>query len=277
MKSRAYGIVAVVIVVLFLALPVRGQEVLLSQAGGPGGFATNPIGQALRDLDIEWTSAGTFDELIDALRSQTWDLVIIRRRNAIVSSLLLDLLHDHLDRGGALHFQITNLEEMSPAWYDLLGLEGAVDLELPLSSIVFAPPKHPMVAGGGGLPVFDEVFPPDYGDVLLPADGSTVVQQYNVDATASTVLSHSGRVVVNGQQWDNWARGDSGFMAAGQIRWLLRCPADLDLDGQATINDFLVFQNLFDLQDTVADVDGDGRWTVFDFLEFLNQFEAGCP
>ena len=84
-------------------------------------------------------------------------------------------------------------------------------------------------------------------------------------------------MLVNGQQWDNWvASGAADGTVGGQIRWLLRCPADLDLDGSLTINDFLVFQNLFDQRDTVADVDGDGTWTVFDFLEFFNLFEDGC-
>jgi len=200
------------------AAEARGQDVLVAIGGGAGGFASNPFGEALPDL-----------------------------------------------------------ENMPDPWYDLLGLEGAVDLELPLSSIEFAPPRHPIVAGGGALPIFDEVFPPDFGDYLLPAAGSTVVQRFVVGGQPSTVLSRSGRVVVNGQQWDNWARGDSDFMVGGQIRWLLRCPADLDLDGAATLDDFLVFQNLFDRRDTAADTDGDGAWTVFDFLAYLNLFEAGCP
>ncbi|MEQ8316850.1 MAG: integrin alpha [Phycisphaerales bacterium] len=54
------------------------------------------------------------------------------------------------------------------------------------------------------------------------------------------------------------------------------CLADLDLDGQATIFDFLAFQNLFDAGDPKADFDGDGNFTVFDFLLFQNAFDAGC-
>jgi hypothetical protein len=260
----------------FLAGNLLAQDVLVSQAGGSGGFASNPIGQALRDLDLRYTDAGTITELFDQLSTREWDLVIIRRRNALTATPILLELREHLDRGGALHFQITNLEDMSDAWHDLLGLEDAVDLELPLSEIELAPPKHPSVPGGGFLSLRDETYPPDYGDALVPAHGSTATQRYLVDERASTVLSRGGRVLVNGQQWDNWVGGSGAALAAGQIRWLLRCPADLDLDGAATINDFLVFQNLFMLEDTVADIDVDGAWTVFDFLAFLNIFEDGC-
>jgi hypothetical protein len=54
------------------------------------------------------------------------------------------------------------------------------------------------------------------------------------------------------------------------------CRADLDGDGQLTIFDFLMFQNLFDAGDLAADFDGDGRLTIFDFLAFQNEFDAGC-
>ena len=273
MNMRAGVVVAAV---TFGAMTANGQDVLLSQAGGPGGFASNPIVEALVDLDLVWTGVGTLDETIDQLRSQTWDLVIIRRRVALTSSPLLDELRAHLDRGGSLHFQVTNLEEMSADWYELLGLEGAVDLQLPLSSIEFVPPQHPSVPGGGFLSLRDETYPPDYGDALVPAPGSTATQRFFFDQRPSTVLSRSGRVLVNGQQWDNWVSRSGAALAAGQIRWLLRCPADLDLDGAATINDFLVFQNLFAVDDPSVDFDGDGVLTIFDFLEFFNRFNAGC-
>ncbi|MEQ9096001.1 MAG: GC-type dockerin domain-anchored protein [Phycisphaerales bacterium] len=54
------------------------------------------------------------------------------------------------------------------------------------------------------------------------------------------------------------------------------CRADLDGDGELTIFDFLLFQNLFDARDPRADFDGDGRFTIFDFLAFQNAFVAGC-
>ena len=54
------------------------------------------------------------------------------------------------------------------------------------------------------------------------------------------------------------------------------CRADLDLDGELTIFDFLAFQNLFDSGSTWADFDYDGALTIFDFLAFQNAFDAGC-
>ncbi|MFI4916041.1 MAG: GC-type dockerin domain-anchored protein [Phycisphaerales bacterium JB060] len=54
------------------------------------------------------------------------------------------------------------------------------------------------------------------------------------------------------------------------------CRADLDLDGELTIFDFLAFQNLFDGGSTTADFDFDGELTLFDFLAFQNAFDMGC-
>jgi acetyl esterase/lipase len=54
------------------------------------------------------------------------------------------------------------------------------------------------------------------------------------------------------------------------------CAADLDGDGELTVFDFLMFQNLFGVGDPIADFDGDGALTVFDFLAFQNAFDAGC-
>jgi hypothetical protein len=52
--------------------------------------------------------------------------------------------------------------------------------------------------------------------------------------------------------------------------------ADLDGDGQRTIFDFLLFQNLFLAQDPVADFDGDGDFDLFDFLAYQNAFVSPC-
>ncbi|MEO1008227.1 MAG: PQQ-binding-like beta-propeller repeat protein [Planctomycetota bacterium] len=54
------------------------------------------------------------------------------------------------------------------------------------------------------------------------------------------------------------------------------CLPDLDGDGELTLFDFLMFQNLFDAGDPAADFDGDGSLTLFDFLAFQNAFDAGC-
>ena len=54
------------------------------------------------------------------------------------------------------------------------------------------------------------------------------------------------------------------------------CPADLDGDGELTVADFLVFQDLFATGQAAADFDGDGVLTFYDFLSYLNAFQAGC-
>ena len=54
------------------------------------------------------------------------------------------------------------------------------------------------------------------------------------------------------------------------------CPVDMDGDGQLTIFDFLMFQNLFATGDSRADFDGDGELTIFDFLAYQNAFARGC-
>lgn len=267
--------------IVLLAVPARAQEprVLYGTIGGLS-FEFGPISAALRDLDIVPTRAGNSPEFLDELRFGQWDLVIFRSKQRFLEPIEFQIiaeLEDHVASGGALHFQMADMENAPPELLDLLGLDAAVDLRLPLSEIEFSPPKHPSVAGGGFLSLWDESFPPDFGDALVPASGATVTQRYIVDGRPSTVLSWSGRVIVNGQQWDNWVPISSASLIANQIRWLLRCPADLDLDGELTFTDFLVFQNQFALGDTAVDFDGDGRLTIFDFLEFFNQFEAGCP
>ncbi len=274
MSTLKNTVAAMLAVLLVSTVTARGQEVLSSNSGG---FETNPIGSALRDLEIPFTSVQTNQQTLDALRSQSWDLVIMRRQERFLPGFEADILAEleaHVAAGGRLHFQMTDLEDVPEAWYDLLGLEGAVDLELPLSDIRAPLPVHPSVPGVGLLGLSNERYPPDFGDVLIPDVDAFVTQWYEVDRRTSSVVSRDGRVLVNGQQWDNWA-GGSGF-AAHQISWLLSCPPDLDGDGGLTVFDFLEFQNLFDAGDARADFFYDRRLDIFDFLAFFNQFENGC-
>ncbi len=55
------------------------------------------------------------------------------------------------------------------------------------------------------------------------------------------------------------------------------CRADLDLDGELTLFDFLRFQNAWDARTDAGDFDRDGVFDLFDFLAFSNAFDAGCP
>lgn len=272
--SALYKRVVLVVFGLFWAIPVSGQEVLVHVSGIAG---TSPMAGALRDLEIAFENAQTNQETLDAMRAQEWDLVVIQRTVRFPPDFESDILAEleaHVDRGGRLHFQMADLERVPAAWHDLLGLVGASDLQLPLSHIESTFPAHP--SGGGFLLLSDDRFPPDYGDALLPASATIVTQRYLDDQRASTVLSHGTRVLVNGQQWDNWNSTDSRSLARVQLRWLTRCEPDFDLDGELSIGDFLEFQNYFAAGDLTADIDADGELTVFDFLVFFNLFDAGC-
>ena len=66
-------------------------------------------------------------------------------------------------------------------------------------------------------------------------------------------------------------------LTADEVVKIVDCPADLDGDGQLTINDFLAFQNLWQAGKEPADYDGDSELTVFDFLAYQNAFEQGWP
>ncbi len=273
MREKLSILFALLAFVVLCAPAARGQEVLVAI----GGSRPSPISQALRDLGIDFEGGSGAEDFLMKLRSQEWDLVVIQILNRFLpayESGILAELQAHVDAGGKLHFQIADLENLPDGWYDLLGLEGAVDLELPLSDIRAPLPVHPSVPGVGLLQLGDETFPPDYGDVLVPGPNAYMTQWYEVGERPSTVVSRNGRVLVNGQQWDNWVGGE-GF-AAVQITWLLSCHADLDEDGDLTVFDFLEFQRLFDAGDQRADVSYNRRLDIFDFLEFFNQFDLGC-
>jgi hypothetical protein len=55
------------------------------------------------------------------------------------------------------------------------------------------------------------------------------------------------------------------------------CPADMDNDGRATVNDFVTFQNTYAAGSLRADVDGSCNLNVNDFVTFMNIYAIGCP
>ncbi|MFI4916103.1 MAG: GC-type dockerin domain-anchored protein [Phycisphaerales bacterium JB060] len=264
---------AIAVALAMWATPARAQDILYARTFD---FVSTPVIGGLADLELDFTFVVTFEDLLGELRGQEWDLVIVRGFIPFAAALEGDILAEleaHVARGGALHFQMAELDRVSKRYYDLLGLDGAVELELPLPNIRAPRPVHPSVSGLGFLNVGDELFPPDYGDILLPGPGAFVTQTFEVGGPAATVIARDGQVIVNGPQWDNW---QSTGIPRKQIRWLLSCKADLDGDGDLTIFDFLEFQTLFDARDVRADVFYDGRFDIFDFLAFFNQFDAGC-
>lgn len=239
-------------------------------------WASRPISTALGNLGLSPELHIFPEDLLAALRRQAWDLVIIRWPAPYPPDVYFEILGeltDHIDGGGAMMFSIAQLDEM-PEYWPLLGIVGATDLEPPLSFIAGAHPvAHPATSG---MAPGDFVPSVDYGDELLTGSGSFALNVYFDLGTPAIVMSNGGRVIVNGQEWDQWSTTSGIRVATRQIEWLLGCPADLDGDGDLTVFDFFEFQNRFDSGDGFVDFDYDGRIDVFDFLEFFNLFEAGC-
>src|SRR6056297_3626256 len=107
---------------LLLSSVALGQDVLFYNSGG---FHTFPLGAALRDLELDYVGTSSTGELLDELRTRTWDLVIIRRYFVFDAATRLDVLAEleaHVARGGRLHVQMADLEHAPDGWYDLLGL-----------------------------------------------------------------------------------------------------------------------------------------------------------
>lgn len=261
--------------VLWCVPLASAQRILI---GKFGDFAFNPFTSSIIDLGLQdrTTVAVRQDDFLDELQSGPASVVIVRSIDLFEPSLedaILTELETHVAGGGKLLFQMAELDRASRRYMDLLGLEAAVELELPLLALQAVEPRHPSMPFSG-LPVFDTLYPPDYGDELVPQPGFREIIRF-VGGGSCTIVGQAGRVIVNGHQWDNWSLGGVGIVRS-QILWLLRCPADLDMDGATTINDFLVFQNLFDAGDPSVDFHEDGRLDVFDFLAFFNQFQDGC-
>jgi len=54
------------------------------------------------------------------------------------------------------------------------------------------------------------------------------------------------------------------------------CPADLNLDGQTSLDDLFAFLNAFDAGDFAADIEAVPGVDLNDFFVFLNSFDQGC-
>lgn len=274
------GVLAAVVCSFALwASPARGQEprVLYGDMNSIS-FVSRPIRGALGDLGLDFTLVFSDEDFLNEVRFRRWDLVILRSKRRFIEPLEFEIITEleaHVASGGALHFQMADLDSAPQELLDVLGVAEAIEL-VDLHDIFVPNPAHPVwnSPGGGFFRLGDEFYPPDFGDTLVPGPGAFAVGFYGVGGGAAITIGRDGRVIVNGQQWDNWEPG--GGVARNQIAWLLGCPADLDGDGDLTVFDFLEFQRLFDAGDPLADVFYDGRFDVFDFLEFFNQFEVGC-
>ncbi|MEO1008234.1 MAG: GC-type dockerin domain-anchored protein [Planctomycetota bacterium] len=116
----------------------------------------------------------------------------------------------------------------------------------------------------GGFPAVVELSQVD-GESSIRIDGTGCCLARSVSGAGDVNADGSDDVVIS-----NYGRS---FVVYGR---LAACRADLDGDGELTLFDFLVFQNLFDAGDPLADFDDDGELTIFDFLAFQNAFAAGC-
>jgi len=257
-------------------------EILFST---PEFWDSNPINSALFDLGLSADRPAFPVDLLGALRRHAWDLVIIRWSTPYPPDVYVEILDEltaHVDRGGALMFSIAELDQM-PEYWPLLGIADAMDLELPLEDIVSSGfvgdpgPPHPAFSSTV-LSAIGDPMSFDFGDALVPAVGTFTIAQYLGTDRPAVVLAHGGRVITNGQEWDQWDIASGIDVARDQLEWLLGCPADVDEDGTLTVFDFFEFQNRFDSGGAsgFADFCYDGRLDMFDFLEFLNLFQTGC-
>jgi hypothetical protein len=241
---------------------------------------SDPVSGALAGLGLTGRTVGSVDTFLFWFDAQPWGLLSVRlysRLRPDDEALVIDAFERHLDRGGRLMINIAELDEM-PAMQRFLGLEGAVDLELPLREVRNSMvPLHPAAAYGFMRLGLDPIGP-DFGDVLMAGpDTRTIYIFDDEDRSTASILGRDGQVIVNGWEWSEWSTGDGIGIATEQIRWLISCPADLDRSGSLDIFDFLEFQRLFDAGDPAADwFCYDGRLDVFDFLAFFNAFELPC-
>ena len=138
------------------------------------------------------------------------------------------------------------------------GVEGIVagQLNFPATAGIFADPTNPIPFWAVDLTVDDFLGSP------VVFEASTRTTRYDVYVDRDSSLSES--------RLDDLIEGEL------RIEVMSTCPADFDGDGQATVFDFLAFQNLFEAGDPLADLDGDGDLTLFDFVEFQDRFAAGC-
>ncbi|UYV13340.1 MAG: hypothetical protein NCW75_03420 [Phycisphaera sp.] len=273
-RAWVFGMVAVAVLAW---APLASAERILF--GRFGDLEFPYFTGAIIDLGLQDETTVTVrqDDFLDELQSGSFELVIVRSLDLFQPALedaILTELESHVVRGGKLHFQMAELDQASDRYLDLLGLEAVVELELPLPNLRAPQPTHPSVAGAGFIDAASEWLIPDYGDILVPGISSFVTRTFEDGGPAAAMISGDGRVLVNGQQWDNW--GATSGTIAREFTWLLSCAADLDGDGDLTVFDFLEFQTLFDAGDVRADVFYDGRLDIFDFLAFFNQFQTGC-
>jgi len=90
-----------------------------------------------------------------------------------------------------------------------------------------------------------------------------------------TSVSLSGDTALIGA----WEDDDNGSQTGSAYVFDLNCqscPADLNGDGVANTQDFLLFLGAWSIRDPLADWNGDGIVNTQDFLAYLNDWVVGC-
>jgi hypothetical protein len=88
-------------------------------------------------------------------------------------------------------------------------------------------------------------------------------------------ITPDGKFVVFDSFASNLISGDTNGVYDVFITQV-RCPADIDGDGEVAFGDFLAFFNGFDTADLSADINGDSNVDFGDFLGFFNALDTGC-
>ncbi|CAK9015525.1 Uncharacterized protein SCF082_LOCUS12803, partial [Durusdinium trenchii] len=103
-------------------------------------FVSAPIRGALGDLGLDFTLVFSDEEFLNEVRFRRWDLVILRSKRRFVEPFEREIIAEleaHVAGGGALHFQMADLENAPAELLDVLGIADAIDLRFPLSDIEF--------------------------------------------------------------------------------------------------------------------------------------------
>jgi hypothetical protein len=212
---------------------------------------------------------------MEYLTDEQWDYVVIvyyGQRSGEEHAALVAELEGHLSRGGTLAFTYPYLDDAPELW-EVLGVASAEDPFAP-EDVRATSPVSPVWLETGGVDIDPPASLSDFGDVVSPGEDARIIAEFESSGTPAAIVSHDGRVVVFGIEWDDWAPAVQ--VGRDTTYYLTGCLPDFDDSGTLDFFDFLAFQNAFAAGDLRADLDRNGVLHIFDFLIFQNAFELGC-
>lgn len=141
--------------------------------------------------------------------------------------------------------------------------------------------RYSLIEGGfagsgniGGNPGFAD---PAGGDHRLAAGSPAIDAGDNTAVPAGFVTDLAGRPrFVDDPDTADTGVGPAPVVDMGALEFQGGCPADIDGDGDADVNDFFLYLDLFAAGDARADITGDGEIDVNDFFAYLDLFVQGC-